>query len=251
MKKIILFFLLTTSSAKASDGLALLALQNKNWNCDALIASLDNVDEFRFSFLFNSFGADLDCYKRLVENEKTKHVHVYLSNGTCNRLDRKCGNYEYKYGRSVNRDKREIRRAYRQIVTGLRADTTCSVAFELESERTKQKRIQILKSVSSTFSPRCEVIDNPLRSANGRIGRYPLEQHGSGVKLSAPCIWSNDGEIFDIKTAREYAMCDRYLWSPAFNCKKSLNERFVDLRSRKSCARSRDFTKIINHQKNL
>jgi len=208
---LLIFFLIIPLFAFAENnlGLAYYAIQHKDWPCARSLEVFKDLSNPRLSFLWRTFGDDLNCVERFLQLPTTKTLHVHLVNETCQR-DSSCGKYEFVHGLSIDQ--------YRETIIGGRANIharlsdylkplqtllqryreglTCSISPGLESNLSPAAAKIIIARIRPIF-PHCSVVWNPV--GNNRFGIAPisgttLELHGSEPKLSPPCIAGLDGQ---------------------------------------------------------
>lgn len=255
-------------------GRAPYALQNSNYDCSALIASLDGVSDVRYSWLYNTFdnkanGDYLECVYRLNGLKNTTMMEVHLVNEVCQRHSA-CGNYEVLAGLSVDKYRDLLKKkdskllakldsyfktAAARILPTLRAEQRCFVSYGLESNLPASE-YQLVASIGHKyFGPRCTPVWNPVgnnKFGKGPIAGYVHELHGASPSLAAPCIANLDGQDIsftsrpstyssNIKEAdlpayiKRYQHCEvPFLWMTEDNCKAG-DSYSVDPRNRRGC----------------
>lgn len=228
----IILLLTTTAHAQVSDRLdrAPFALQNSNYNCEALIDSIKSVKDFRYAWLYNTFdnvsdGANLKCVEKLNKLKQTTMMQVHLINEPCHR-NKNCGQYEFLYDITVSDyQKRLIEKdltlltkldAYislsaKRILPTLSDSIQCYVSPGLESNLNQLAANTLIEITKKHYGKRCQVAWNPV---NNNKFSEPIEGtihelHGSKQTLKAPCIANLDGEDIEFLDRKSYINGDK------------------------------------------
>lgn len=239
-------------------------IQSPKWNCDASLKALKALGKpVGVSLIYNTFGTDFACAKKLVDAGVISIIEVHLINEVCLRNGR-CGPYEYLAGKTVRsyeqewanptaQTRRKLRDYSKPVVDflgALPASTACVVNGGLESNLTTRAGKNLIAEAQAIF-PRCRVTWNPMRGSP--IPGTVFQLHGSKQPLKSPCIANLDGEDINFpdrhselpnklqssdipKYLASYAQCEAAnLWVLEFNgnC-QGKNLPFVDPRKR-SC----------------
>lgn len=270
-------------SNAVSDGrvdLALLGLQNPNYNCKGIVDAIADVNEVSIAILDRTFGSDTTCLGRLARNPRVKRFEIHLINETCMRANRTCQSHEFMYGRDLSaynrlleaRDRalmNEVDGAFRQAATRhgpiIRTSrAACYISPALESNVSPRAGAALL-TVAAKHFPNCFLVWNPvgggpLRSSgrpihpgDGYVGKSLVvhERHNPGVTLGSPCIYSNDGDPistsgYGTKVA-QYQQCRaQFFWTSSFNClAQSSGGPFVAPQLRTACTTPSEMRKIV------
>jgi len=203
-------------SQSPKPGRAPFAIQNSNYNCDALISSLttSNTKEIRYSWLYNTFnntsGDGLDCVRKINALPNTTFMQVHLINEVCQR-NKNCGEYELLYGISTKEFRRGLKNRENKIITKIESyikasatlilptlndKITCAVSPGLESNLDKKSALVLLEITKKYFGERCKLVWNPV--GDNKFGIAPIEGtihelHGPKPRLKSPCIANLDG----------------------------------------------------------
>ena len=290
MRFILIFLILLSNSCALDTGLeavpktlsrATFAIQHSKYDCDGLIHSLKDVNNFNYSWLYKTFdnvanGKNVDCINKLNALTKTKMMQVHLINETCQR-DNDCSDYEFTSKLSINdyqkalieNDKVLINKledylieAKNVILPTLRQDMECFISPGLESNLNQKAAKKLIFITRKHFGKRCKLVWNPVgnNKFTGTISDTVHEIHGYKAKLKSPCIANLDG--VDIKFDKiqslndsinstklksyldSYKHCEAaFLWTHQDNC---LNvNKFIDPRKRTKCADAKLQKKII------
>lgn len=271
---------LTQSATDGRVDLAILGLQNPNFNCTGIVDAISAASEVSIAVLDRTFGSDVTCLRRLASNPRVKRLEFHLINETCMRENRACQSHEFMYGRDLAaynqqleaRDRAllmQVDNAFREAAKRLgpiirTSGAACYISPALESNVTPRAGAALLNIAAKHF-PNCFLVWNPvgggpLRSSgrpinpgDGYTGR-PLvvhERHNPGVTLGAPCAYSNDGDPisaseYGTKVAA-YKQCRaQFFWTASFNClTESSTRSFVAPQRRKACTTPSEMKRIV------
>lgn len=228
-----------------AQGLSLLGMCHKDWNCSSTKAMWKGKDELVFGWLENTFGASCKCAESLLNDPRPKTIRVHLLNSPCMR-NRRCGRYEVLYNETKASASRKIIRGDRRIMSKFNAvleraarriesskgNLQCYISPCLECDLNERARRHLADAVSNRL-PNCVLVDSPYRQRC--IRGSVCESHGDTPRVSKPCIVDLDGkdgsEINVAKWVRKYRGCDvSYYWEPWMNC---IRGGFVDPRRRR------------------
>lgn len=184
------------------------------------------VKKPKLAFLWGSYGRQDSCLKSFLSDGRPKRIHIYLSNGPCERKNN-CSSLEIE--KEVEIAARAIQ-AY-NLVRNNCIDCTLSLSPQLEDNFSQAKAIRLGKEIRRLIRDMSVIL---VRNPNKFVGREPVydsyEFHNSPPDM-APCLWSNDGkDISDIDSTvwalpqrikmSELGgeMCERFLWTADGNC---------------------------------
>lgn len=205
-------FLLLSTAVLAQEeapkiGRAPYAITAPQFECSSFLASMKNVDEWHISILFNTFGTDYGCLKKVLKNPKLKTLQVHLINENCIKHGR-CGDYEFgsfakgkrHYNRlwkkkSQNMAKkltRYVRPLQKLLNTQLPETVECLISPGLESQLSNPAAQELIAATRPLF-PRCKMVWNPLRKAKTLLNADYAENHGKRKRPVSPCIMNTDG----------------------------------------------------------
>jgi len=203
------------ASAESNLGLAYYAIQHKDWPCERSLEVYKDVPIARLSFLWHTFGEDLQCLERFLQIPQKKVLHVHLVNETCQR-DNSCGSYEFVHNISINQYRAALNARNQALLDRFRAHIAplqklleryrtgldCSISPGLESNLSRKAASILIEEVRRAF-PYCTPVWNPV--GNNRFGirpipEVPLELHGSKAALTTACIAGLDGEDIGLPT---------------------------------------------------
>jgi len=191
-------------------GYAPFNLTSPKFNCRAFRKSLAPLNEIHISFLYNTFGNDFSCLKKLLKDERLKTLQIHLINEPGHRNNR-LGDYEFlknvgsvqRYDSLLRRSDPKLKAKYVKYTNRLRvflennlqSHTDLIINPGLESNLTN-KAGKILVSYTRELFPTARIVWNPFiphpkkRSAtNADL----LEGHNLNPKINAPCIYNLDG----------------------------------------------------------
>lgn len=256
-------------SAKAEEfqlGTAEFAIMSPSWPCELVRKKEKELSVLRKAVLWNTFGTEVECLKKDLEDPRLKLLELHLINEPCAR-NKQCGKYEFLYGLAPDEydkklkardpaliEKLEVylKEPAKLLSDGLKEGTSCYVSIGLESNISTDAAL-VMKEVLSRHFPRCGIVWNPV---NGSKWAMPIEGthfelHGAEIPLPSPCIANLDGEDIsfpdrpstmtpNIKSSdlgsyyEKRAQCSAtFLWVAEFNGRGGSGS-FVDPRERKN-----------------
>lgn len=261
----------TTRSANVSYvGPAPFAITKKDFNCQSFLSSVDSLEKFPLSFLYNTFGNDFDCVKTVMQDPRLVALQVHLINEPGHRNGR-LGSYEFlravsspsKYNQLLLKRDAALKRRFmnyvkpvQDLLAGfLSPNTECIITPGLESNISPQAGRTLISWGREAF-PQCKINWNPINPKFASVkntqttGADFVEQHTATPVVQAPCIVNLDGTDIafptrpsldsenDIGSARikrdyveKYSYCKYvFLWVGEYNCVKKGS--FIDPRRR-------------------
>lgn len=245
MRLVVLFLLLSVTTAYGEAGPSFLGICSPSWNCKETLRYYKTQDTIVTGWLENTFSSSCKCGDAILQLPQPKVARWHIANGPCLR-NRRCGPYEVFAGLSVERANRKIERGdalllkkftavtlrLKQRIESAKGGLTCYVSPCLECDFRDAGRT-ILANIVRDHLPACVIVDNPhgRKCKRGSV----CEGHGDTPKLSKPCIADldgKDGKVVDLRAYRRRTVsCDlRYYWEPWFNCIRSA--KFIDPRKR-------------------
>lgn len=226
MRNIILLFVFFTSifnylpNAESQEsrplisnvGRAPFALAASNFQCSAFLKSIRKLPVWHIAFLYNTFGTNYRCYKKLIRQSKGRlaTVEVNLINEPGHR-NRRLGSYEFLHGISSPKayekllisENAKLRQKFAKYVKPLKAqlallppNTQCLINPGLESNVSEKAGRVLIQWTREEF-PNCRTVWNPLdasfRKQGSMAGADLLEGHGVTPPLEKACIFNLDG----------------------------------------------------------
>lgn len=229
MVRAALAFLLLISTAAQAEvcAFATFGLCHPNWPAEETIRGLDGCDEIHLSVLANSFAPLGTCpaFERLMRSplgRKVRRFQLHVTNGPAQRGTAPRGGWEFIFD---PRKPQEFSSYSRQWLSWfeqrLPKDTLKYVSPELESNRDQRTAKQMLDLAWAAGEGKWFAVHNPVDRLRGAapIPATIYELHFQDAKLSAPCIWNNDGhEVKDSAPFSRFAHCEMELyWTHSFN----------------------------------
>lgn len=211
------------SEAKAT-GLSWLSAQNGKCS---FITALQDLERPMLAFLWSSFGKDPACIKQFLDLPQQKRLHVYLSNGSCERSDT-CSEREIEHEREIPARLLQVL----ELVSG--HDVVLSVAPGLEDNFTS-KKAQRLGRELKRLAPDIILVRNSVSSSEPLEPPYDVIEYHHSAPTEYPCIWSNDGrdspidgDVWDLPMQysvdeltdqlKSVTHCERIVWLAEANC---------------------------------
>lgn len=257
---LILVFVLVfqlNAHGQQTTGISAFAIFGKNFPCNALISTFSDSESIAVATLVGTFGDDFTCINSLVESNRGKSfiIEFHISNGSCRAFNR-CGLGEF-FGR-INKSgfERLIKRMSQSTKARIRSRLapiksfinqypterfTILVSPELETRGSKLAIENFFKVIKNEI-PSAFLVFNPVGETNNfiPIGTDFIELHGLRPKFrgNSARICSNDGNVIDLQSARNYfrqaRTCQVLLpWSKELQGIIGNNRRFVRPRNRR------------------
>lgn len=242
--KILFVWLLTTAIAHA-DGISLLGMCHKDFDCKQIRSIWNGISTIKTGWLETTFGIDCPCITKLLKSTKPKIVRVHLLNGPCLR-NKRCGRYEPFWKMTIASANRKVkkgdRRFYKKFsvvldrvkkrLASATGQLTCYISPCLECNLYAGTR-RILFDLVRVTLPDCVLVDSPI--SGPCLSGTVCERHGIDPHVVKPCIVDMDGSsglnADTKKYLSAYRRCDvRYYWEPWMNC---ASHNFIDPRQRK------------------
>jgi hypothetical protein len=249
MKLFFVVFLILTRASYAEVNLAVYGLQSPFWNCAATLSALSGAENIGVSVLWNTFGKNLGCFSRILENPHTTTVQLHLINEVCAK-HRRCGKYEFLRTNNLRRYELKLKRRSqglllrlrRYFIPAARAVSTrrpgvrCLLSPGLESMLSPRAARPLFELAQELF-PGCDLVWNPSGASQFRRRRIPgtlYEFHGASP--GAVDIANLDGDELSLVEMAHFLKRTRrashsFLWAGCMNGIRS--RRFVDPRSRR------------------
>ena len=197
-------------------GRAPYAITAPQFECNSFLQSMQSIDEWHISVLFNTFGTDYSCLKKVLKNPKLKTLQVHLINENCIKHGR-CGSYEFA---SFAKNKRHYNRLWKKksqkmqkkltryvkplqkfLKQNLSQDVECLISPGLESQLSNPAATQLIAATRPLF-PQCKMVWNPLRRARNLLNADYVENHGKRKRPISPCIMNTDGTDINFPTRK-------------------------------------------------
>ena len=207
----------TAISGLTNVGYATFNLTAPGFNCDGFFEATQDLDSLHIAFLYNTFGNDFSCLKRLLADDRLETLEVALLNEPGHR-NKRLGSYEFlKSVGSVNnwntlvqnRDPALKSRLTKYVIPlqellaeNLRPETALLINPGLESNLSDAAG-RVLVSWTRESFPSARIVWNPLRASDARRKRAKadlIEAHGFYPNISAPCVYNMDGMDVSYKT---------------------------------------------------
>lgn len=208
-------------------GLGLFHLANPKINCDATLAALNPLPVLNISWLYNTFGNNFSCLRKLMTDSRLVSLQTHLINEPGHRNSR-LGSYEFLSGvgtiyqwqaRLIKGDKVLKRKFFKYVkplqkllAENLGNQTECLINPGLESNITNKRAAKTLLSWTREAFPNCSIVWNPVSTAAlsfTKIGADLYESHGVRPKVvKNKCIVNMDGT--DINFPERYSRNARF-----------------------------------------
>ncbi len=259
-----------TSEQNHRVGFSPLAIAHKNFNCEAFLDSISERQELNIAWLYNTFGSNYKCLRKILTDPRLKILQTYLINEPGHR-NKRLENHEFlfrfktpqDYSAALRKQDKKLRRDFFKYVRSVqnllkhRQDqVTCLISPGLESNISPSAARVLIRWTRKAF-PNCAVVWNPVRYHTEKIRKTVRadfsEGHGSNIKLEAPCIVNLDGEDIEFKSRKTKnpnkinvsqlsRFVSRYtrrnctaifLWMQEYNCNDPKNSKFQPPLTRK------------------
>lgn len=256
MKELIVLLLLLASNTHAeSPNLcrAPYALTHDKFNYSEYKKSLVGVNSYTVSFLWNTFGNNLDNIKRELNDPRVNGLQLILVNENCAKYPR-CGNYELLAGMNTDKFRQLLRQrdpAFKSKVEQYAANaanffyanvkpTHKKYLNPLLESKCSREEWQIFAEWVRPYFPDWIFVWNPLGAKPG-LPQPPAmisEGHGDNPKFdNSACIANPDGTSIDgadwESYFRKYTKCTFVCgWTGNDNCINSGSQGFIDPRKR-------------------
>lgn len=198
------------TSGLTNVGFAPFNLTAPKFNCTGYLESLKGLSTIHVAFLYNTFGNDFSCLKKVLADPRLESIEIALINEPGHR-NRRLGDYEFlftegsvsdwnrKVGRKDARLKAKLTKYVVPLQTllnaHLRPETQLFINPGLESNLSDSSG-KVLVSWTRELFPNARIVWNPLsaRPSRRRATRADvIEGHGLNPNLNAPCIYNMDG----------------------------------------------------------
>lgn len=198
------------TSGLTNVGLAIFNLTAPRFNCNGYLESTAGLKSLHVAFLYNTFGNDFSCLKRVLADPRLESIEIALINEPGHR-NKRLGSYEFLFNegsvadwnRKVQRKDPRLKNKLGKYVQPLQAvlndhlRTTTELFINpgLESNLSDTSG-RVLVAWTRELFPNARIVWNPLsaRPARRRATRADvLEGHGLNPNLDAPCIYNMDG----------------------------------------------------------
>lgn len=197
---LLLFILPQIASAELEGvGVAFLAIQRFTpAQCTTALHTFDGIKRPALAFLWGSFGTDLSCVKRFIQQTQGRHgtVLVYAYNDTCDRLARRCTKEDKP--KDFTARVKEIRRFVNYAsARGVKVIVTVGLEDDLPKREYSRRVAAMRKHLPVPLSR------NPFSGAGGTVGVDYYESHRlQRCESALPCVLTNDG--YDISLGNGY-----------------------------------------------
>lgn len=188
-----------------------LALTAPAFPCDDFLRSLDQLPTLHIAFLFHTFGNDLSCLDRILQDPRLESIVMHLINEPGHR-NRRLGSYEFlsqvstpdAYDRMLRNESSVLKQRFEEyvqpairIAERIPPNTQCIVSPGLESNVSDEASRVLIRWTRELFPSHCRMLWNPLREKDvisvGMVDADLVEAHGRNPLVSAPCTVNTDG----------------------------------------------------------
>lgn len=191
-------------------GFAAFNLTAPRFNCASFFSATRKVKELHISFLYNTFGNNFSCVKRLLHDPRLKTLEVALLNEPGHR-NKRLGSYEFLHSvgdvnrwRSVmDQNDPSVKAKFTAYVQPLKRllDQNLSPSTELLINPGLESNLsdaggKNLVQWSRELFPSARIVWNPLVASPGRRTQTNadfIEGHGISPSLNEPCVFNLDG----------------------------------------------------------
>ncbi len=264
---LICLVLLTWLSVSKADDLKLCrapyALTSANFNYSEYSAQTKDIGNYTVTWIWNSFGNNLQNAKTEVNQPNVTGIEVILFNAVCVR-NGNCGSYEtlsgYNKGSlaaAINSQnptlkskmQNEAKRAADWIRGNLPSGKQCRINPFLEHNLDRATWSKAVAWIQPSFSGLCDIVWNPMGASPGMPQGPGIisEGHGDAPTFGgARCIANPDGTNIGASSYPSYLAkygnaCDlACTWGPNDNCRSPADKGFTDPRQR-PCKDTGDF----------
>lgn len=260
-------------------GVAYFGIQSKFWPCNASYNALKNVKNIHISFLWKTFGTNIECLEKFIADPRLQTLQVHLTNGSALR-NKVLRPYEPLRGENVSslnsklesRDKktlkifgREMNRANTAVLSKLDQGQACIISPILEGNLSSKAANNLFTYLKKRKPRRCLLVYNSA-GVGGQLpkGADLMEGHGKNSIICRYCVTNLDGTDIDFPFRRTVQISNHikssevmryiekrakvvvnYLWIQEFNGKKEQSTR-SDTRKRKDYPNSQLFRAVAN-----
>lgn len=191
-------------------GFAAFNLTAPNFNCSGFFRASQKLDTLHVALLYNTFGNDFACLKKLLADPRLQTLEVALINEPGHRNNR-LGSYEFlsEVGtvlewetklRSRNSRLKDKFFRYTQplrdvLTENVRPNTTVIINPGLESNLSPRAG-RVLVAWTRQFFPSYRVVWNPLIPSprlRSKTRADLIEGHNISPNIQAPCLYNMDG----------------------------------------------------------
>jgi len=211
-------------------GHAVYGLTSDSFDCDNFFRSMKKIPEWHISFLYNTFGNNFECLKRIMNNPHTRTIQVHLINEASHRAGKNQW-YEFTYSYSLQEYNRlweqndpKLLKKFSKYVQPLqqlfdeyiinKPWIQCIIGPGLESNVYQTAAENQVDAARIEF-PYCKISWNGMKSIAWNADL--IEKHSANPNISPPCIVDLDGEDIDFPERRSEALNDGNEWTNAVN----------------------------------
>lgn len=191
-------------------GYATFNLTAPTFNCDGFLEATKTLSALHVTFLYNTFGNDFGCLKRVLQDPRLDTLEINLINEPGHRNGR-LGKYEFLYGvGSVARYNAKLRdrdpqlkQKFMDYVKPLQNVLSVASVENLNllinpglESNVSDVSGRVLVAWSREAFPQSRVVWNPLRTSSNRLKRANsdlIEGHGMYPPIVSPCVYNMDG----------------------------------------------------------
>jgi hypothetical protein len=261
--------ILVASSARAIQAPSPYFLSHPKWRCEEMLREYRRIPQLALPIILDTPGKDYSCLDRVLQLPNLVAVELHVINETCfPERGRRCQKHEVPYGYSVKSWTEKIRKRDSGLVRRIQGAAARAAAIAAKARPSVQVFVSPLlesnlgtaegKIVIDIFRPYftrpVTFVWNPVRDV-GRIEGTHYELHGYNPRLSAPCIYNNDGAFYEPVQAPyylgKYSQCAiAAYWTLGDNCndkRYSKTDGFVEVPKRVGCNRAREFRQIVDN----
>lgn len=191
-------------------GFAPFNLTAPNFNCEGYLTAVKPLKVLHVAFLYNTFGNDFSCLKKLLKDPRLETLEINLINEPAHRNSR-LGSYEFLHGigsistyerRLARRDLRLQRKFSKYVIslkkvlnTHLQPHTSLIINPGLESNVSPSAGKTLVEWARQEFSS-ARIVWNPLKPSPNQQQQAKsdlIEGHGFNPNIKAPCFYNMDG----------------------------------------------------------
>lgn len=191
-------------------GYAVFNLTAPTFNCNGFFEATKPLSELHVAFLYNTFGNDFRCLKRILEDPRLQTLEINLINEPGHR-NRRLGSYEFlysvgsvsTYNQKLRSRDAKLKAKFIKYVTPLQTfldehsppNLNLLINPGLESNVSVASGRVLISWAREAF-PTARMVWNPLRLSKTGLRQTKadlVESHGLAPKLSAPCVYNMDG----------------------------------------------------------
>jgi len=189
----------STEKPDSRVGISAFAIQQPTFNCDAFISTTNGISNFHISWLWHTFGTNLDCVNRVIERDNLKSMQIHIVNESC--MDNRPENCtpdeffdmdENRYRSLIDSNDAFTRatleaaaQGINDVVSRLPRSVACYISPGLESNLSAQQMQKVISWIRPFLPSRCRYV--------ARRGAEITEFHHLDMPLPTPCIYNEDG----------------------------------------------------------